>query len=173
MSFWIALGTWIAALSSAGLFVVALVAAVRLQARERLLDRTENTLARIKSLHAAGLQHVAQLGKPYFSKRRWFLLRKFPWNMTAAVFDDNEVHYVFFTSSKAKRRSDAVQEVLGGLDKNFEFNSEHRKEIDEMQGAEVTVEYEIEDVKILLFVLGKNTAKFQKIRKIFGRFKEL
>ncbi len=165
MSFWIALGTWIAALSSAGLFVVALVAAVRLQARERLLDRTENTLARIKSLHAAGPQHVARLGKLYFSKQRWFLLKKFPWNITTAVFDVNEVYYVSFTPSKAKSRSEAVQEVLGGLVGDFAFTSEHEKEIDEMEGIEVTVEYEIEDVKILLFVRGKSGKKFRKTEK--------
>jgi len=165
MSFWIALGTWIAALSSAGIFVIALVAAVRLQARERLLDRTDSILARVKSLHAAGPQHVARLGKPYFSKRRWFLLKKFPWSITTTIFNDHKVLDVTFVFSKAKSRSEAVQEVLEGLDGNFEFNPDRKKEIDEMEGIEVTVEYEIEDVKILLFVRGKSGKKFRKTKK--------
>ena len=110
---WTLVAGLVAASSSAGLLLVALVTAFRLQTREKVLDQTQIIKERAEFLLAAGEDFILGMGQPYFEKRR-FWRQGSAKHITIVVYDGHGVHSVIFSSRREKPRSKAVEARFTG-----------------------------------------------------------
>ena len=168
---WMLLVAVVAAGSSVGLLLVALVTAFRLQAREKVLDQTHTIKERAEFLRVAGDDFIFGMGQPYL-KKRWFWRKGLVKHITIVVYDKHGIHSVVFSNRRKERRSEAVEAALKGVYGELELSVVNKNSIDASPKAELALEYQLGEIKFLVFIQDRAQTKTNNKFKTLRRFRK-
>jgi len=73
------------------LALVAVVSALRLQAREIMQDAIDRLRVRAEYTHSLGPEHMHNIGNPYFSRPLLLSVKRYKWAITTIISDKEKV----------------------------------------------------------------------------------